>query len=168
MLKLHPETIVAMRDRLQERGARPSLMLGPSAPREVMEALQIVEEYGALCEAMYLMMSADGRVLGSEREVVRGALRELDERVRSAHVESMLDEAAKRLAADGPARRVAEVARALSDDPVRAEIAFVLAAAVAFADGEIADEENAMLNDLAFALGIDEAQANELLDGLDR
>ena len=55
---------------------------------------------------------------------------------------------------------MSEVVASLREDPVRAEIAFVLAAAVAFADSAIADEENDTLNSLAEGLGIDEARAN--------
>jgi hypothetical protein len=48
-----------------------------------------------------------------------------------------------------------------------AEVAFVLAAAVAFADNAIADEENETLSALAEGLGIDESRANELLDSVE-
>ena len=41
------------------------------------------------------------------------------------------------------------------------------AAAIAFADDEIADEENDMLNAFADALGIDGDQANALLDEME-
>jgi hypothetical protein len=50
---------------------------------------------------------------------------------------------------------------------VRAEVAFVLAAAIAFADNAIADEENDTLNMIAEGLGIEESRANELLDGVE-
>ena len=40
----------------------------------------------------------------------------------------------------------------------------MLAAAIAFADSAIADEENDTLNLFAEGLGIDEERANELLD----
>ena len=46
-------------------------------------------------------------------------------------------------------------------------MAFVLAAAVAFADNAIADEENETLNALAEGLGIDDSRANELLDSVE-
>jgi uncharacterized tellurite resistance protein B-like protein len=168
MIKLSPEALVKIRDRLREQGARPSLVIpNIKAPIDVVEAMQVVEEYGPLCDAMFLMMSADGKVAESEREVLKGALRELDTRIRSSHIESMLDAASRRLAADGREKRIRDVAEALSEDPVRGEIAFLLAAAVAFADDEIADEENEMLNDFAEALGIDEAHADALLDDLD-
>ncbi len=55
----------------------------------------------------------------------------------------------------------------LKDDPARAEVAFVLAAAIAFADNAIADAENDTLNELAEGLGIDDARATELLDGVE-
>ena len=60
-----------------------------------------------------------------------------------------------------------EVIAALHEDRARAEVAFVLAAAIAFADNAIADEENETLNELAEGLGIDEARANELLDSVE-
>jgi len=43
----------------------------------------------------------------------------------------------------------------------------VLAAAIAFADSAIADEENETLNLLAEGLGIDEKRADELLDNVE-
>ena len=44
----------------------------------------------------------------------------------------------------------------------------MLAAAIAFADNAIADEENETLNELAEGLGIGEARANELLDDVEK
>jgi len=46
-------------------------------------------------------------------------------------------------------------------------VAFVLAAAIAFADNAIADQENDTLNELAEGLGIDETRATALLDGVE-
>ena len=37
---------------------------------ETVEMLNIVAEYGPLCEAMYLMMTADGKIGNEEREVL--------------------------------------------------------------------------------------------------
>ena len=63
----------------------------------LIEAMDILEQYGALCEALYLMMAADRRVLNVEREVMRGALDIVsDGRVRTAHMEAMIDAAARR------------------------------------------------------------------------
>lgn len=128
----------------------------------------IVAEYGPICEAMYLMMSADGKIGGDEREVLKGALRNLSgDTIRSAHIEVMLDDAGKNVADHGRKARLEEIVVQLREDRARAEVAFVLAAAIAFADNAIADEENETLNELAEGLGIDEARANQLLDDVE-
>jgi DnaJ-domain-containing protein 1 len=61
-----------------------------------------------------------------------------------------------------------EVVSSLHEDSARAEVAFVLAAAIAFADNAIADEENETLNALAEGLGISEDRANQLLDEVEK
>jgi uncharacterized tellurite resistance protein B-like protein len=114
---------------------------------------------------MYLMMSADGEVGQEEREVLKGALRNLSgDGIRTAHMDAMLETAAKNVADQGREARMKELVGQLQEDRARAEVAFVLAAAIAFADNAIADEENETLNDFAEGLGIDEARANQLLD----
>ena len=168
MVKLTHATLERLRDRLRTRGERPSMILpGPKTPAEVLEAVQIVTEYGALVEAMFLVMLADGRVKNVERDVLRGALRVLsNDRVRSTHMESMLDVAARSVAEEGADERLDVVISKIKDDKARAEIAYVLAAAVAAADDVIVPEEQAILNRLAEGLGIDEARANALLADL--
>jgi tellurite resistance protein len=169
MFWLSTSTIVRLRDQLRTRGQRPSLALPPGVTGDAAEALMLVAEYGPLCEAMYLMMSADGEVSGEEREVLKGALRNLsDDTLRGAQIESMLDDASKKVATQGREARLKEVVEHIAADPARAEVAFVLAAAIAFADDTIADEENETLNSLAEGLGIDEARANELLDAVEQ
>jgi tellurite resistance protein len=168
MIWLSNSTLQRLRDQLRERGQRPSIALRGAVSPEVAEGLTIVAEYGALTEAMYLMMSADGQVTNDEREVLRGALRALSsDTIRTAHIESLLDSAAKQMAEHGREQRMAEVVAQLRDDPARSEVAFVLAAAIAFADNAIADEENETLNDLAEGLGIDEERATALLDSVE-
>ena len=135
---------------------------------DAMETLALVTEFGPLCEAMYLMMSADGTVSSEEREVLKGALRNLSEdRLRTVHIESMLEAASKKVGEEGRETRMREIIEALHEDRARSEVAFVLAAAIAFADNAIADEENETLNQLAEGLGIDEERANELLDSVE-
>jgi tellurite resistance protein len=135
---------------------------------EELERAASFAEYGPLCEAMYLMMSADKSISVAERDVLRGALRELsDGSVRSSHIDAMLEQAEKDVGSDGRARRLEVVSAALRGDVSRSEVAFVLAAAIALADGAVADEENEVLNDLAERLGIDEAKADSLLDAVE-
>ncbi len=136
---------------------------------DAVEELNIVSEYGPLCEAMYLMMSADGSVGDEEKEVLKGALRNLaGDAIRSTHIDKMVADATKRADDQGREARLKEVVATLHEDKARAEVAFVLAAAIAFADNAIADEENETLNELAEGLGIDEARANELLDDVEK
>jgi uncharacterized tellurite resistance protein B-like protein len=169
MIWLSNSTLQKLRDQLRKRGQRPSLAL-PEAPAspEVAEAMLAVSEYGPLCEAMYLMMSADGRVTDDERDVLRGALRNLsDDQLRGAQIEALVDAAAKSVAERGREERLQGVVLALQNDRARAEVAFVLAAAIAFADNAIADEENETLNRLAEGLQIDETTAARLLDDVE-
>ncbi len=173
MIWLSNSTLVRLRDQLQARGQRPSIVA--SAPSEAnmspetVEMLNIVAEYGPLCEAMYLMMSADGSVGTEEKEVLKGALRNLaGDAIRSTHIDNMVRDAAKRADEEGREARFEQIVALLHEDKARAEVAFVLAAAIAFADNAIADEENETLNELAEGLGIDEARANELLDDVEK
>lgn len=170
MDSLTKSTLSRLRDQLRERGQRPSVVLpGGNLPPNAVEILHVTTEYGALCEAMYLMMAADGRVLMVEREVLKGALRVIsDDTIRGVHVEAMIDAATKRLAAEGLDARLGAIVEALHDDPIKSEVALVLAAAVAYADDEFAPEESDLLGKLAKALDIDDARANELLEGVER
>jgi tellurite resistance protein len=166
MLALARAKLEALRDQLRSRGQRPSMLI-PTASANLIEAMEIVEEFGALCEAMYLMMLADRKVLNVEREVLRGALDVLSSgRVRTAHMEAMIDAAARRVAEEGEERRMQRVVDVLSEDPVRAETAVVLAAAVAAADGRITKEETAVLDALARGLGLGPERANRILEEL--
>jgi tellurite resistance protein len=168
-VRLGRETLEDLRDQLRKRGQRPSIVVnGPRTSAELIEAMQIVEEYGPMCEAMYLMMAADERVVNSEREVLRGALDVLSGgRVRTIHMEAMLDAAARRVASEGFDVRLKKVIEQLRDDPARAETTVVLAAAVAAADSTIVPAESAVLDKMFDGLGIDQSRANELLASLD-
>jgi tellurite resistance protein len=170
MIWLSTSTVARLRDQLRTRGQRPSIAIGDVSrlTPDAAELATVVAEFGPICEAMYLMMSADGKVTSEERDVLKGALRNLSEdSVRSAHIEAMLDQAAAQVAEQGREARLRDVVVQLHDDPARAEVAFVLAAAIAFADNAIADEENDMLNLFAEGLGIDDSRANELLDSVE-
>src|SRR5690606_3166309 len=134
-LILPQERLEELRRRLQASGRRPSMLFATTSPA-VLEAIQLVEEFGPMCEALYLVMVADGRLLNVEREVLRGALDVLSAgRIRTAHMESMLDNAARRIAEHGAEALLNNVIGALEEDPARAEATVVLAIAVAAADG---------------------------------
>jgi tellurite resistance protein len=165
MLKLENQTVARLRDRLKERGERPSLFATDlSALAQSNVPADVLLRFDALCEVMFLMASADGKVSPEEEDTLRGAIRELSEgNVRSQHIRSMMEGAQSRLAKEGLDARIKAVADKLHDD-ASADAAFVLAAAVAFADDKIEDSENEVLNQLAEALGMDADHAESLLD----
>jgi tellurite resistance protein len=115
------------------------------------------------------MMTVDGKLADAERDALRGAVRGLtDGLLRSGTINVMLENYAQRVAEQGREARLQEIAEALAQDPAEAESAFALSAAMALADDEIADEENAFINQLAEWFGIDTERATELLDQLER
>lgn len=163
MLTLSSARLEALRNELQARGQRKSVVL-PSASPKIIEAMGIVEEFGPMCEALYLVMAADRRVLNVEREVARGAMAVLsDGRVRTVHMEAMFDAAARRSAEEGEQARVHAVIEALHDDAARAKTTVLLCAAIALADGRVTVEEHEMLNVLANGLDMGTVDADELL-----
>lgn len=155
-----------LRDELERRGSRRSVAF-PTTNAALIEAMEVVEEYGPMCEAMYLMMAADKRVLNVERMVMRGALDVLSNgRVRTAHMEAMIDASSKRVAEVGEERCLEDVIARLAGDPVRAETTVLLSAAVAVADGAVTPEESRLYDKLCEGLGLDEERAAALLEEL--
>lgn len=166
MLRTHE--LEVLRDALRAHGRRPSIVISsPRTSAELIDAMQIVEQWGPFVEAMYLMMAADRRVLNVEREVLRGALAVLSgDAVRTRHMEAMLDAASRNVTAEGVDRRFQEVVESLREDSVRAESAVVVAAAIAVADARVVPEEHAMLERLCKELEIADARAQEILAGM--
>jgi tellurite resistance protein len=138
------------------------------------EGLLSPEEVGSvnrvepLAETMFLMMAADGTISEAERDAVRGAIRGLtDNLLRTGTINVMLESYAKRLGESGRDARLQEIAEEIAEDPNEAEGAFALAAAIALADDEVTEEENAFINQLAEWFGISEDRAGQILDQLE-
>jgi uncharacterized tellurite resistance protein B-like protein len=175
MINIRRNTITRLRDRLKETGSRPSLVIASGdpilakagvLPPEEQAAIQSVEP---VLEMMFLMMAADGAIQEEERVVIRGAVRELTEGfVRSATLNALIEGLEEVLNKDGQQARLDAVVEMLQDDVPGAESAFVLAAAVAYADEKIEDTENELLNAFAEKAGISEERANALLDELEQ
>lgn len=173
-MKLETTTIRRLRDALLQSGRRPSLVLSPAYETLTRAGMLTAEETAALTrvdplgETMFLMMSADGRIEETERDAVRGAIRGLSDGIlRSGTINVMLENYAKRLAESSRDQRLHEIAEEIAGEPSEAEGAFALAAAIALADDEITEEENAFINQLADWFGIAEERANQILDQLD-
>lgn len=173
-MKIETATIRRLRDALIQSGRRPSVVLSPAYETLAREGLLSPEESTALnrvdplAETMFLMMSADGSISETERDAVRGAIRGLsDNLLRSGTINVMLENYQKRLEEQGKDERLREIAEEIAEEPSEAEGAFALAAAIALADDEVADEENALINQLAEWFGIPEDRANDILDQLE-
>jgi tellurite resistance protein len=164
--RLPTERLIGLRDELQRRGQRRSMVFPTAAPN-VVEAIAMVEEYGPLCEAMFLVMAVEKRMLNVQRQLLRGALDILSSgRVRTAHMEAMLDASSRRLVEDGFEKRCQHVVAALREDRIRAEMTLVLATALAAADSKITEAEQALLDRFARDLGVDPSRLASVLDEL--
>ncbi len=169
MIRLQPKTLERLRNHLREVGQPASVAL--TRPKQADDPFSgdadAALRFAALFEVMHRMVSADGVVADAEREVLRGAARGLtDGAVRSEYLAN-LSETCRETANEGRAARLAALAPTLKDDDALVDAAFSLAAAIAFADDEIQDEENELINELAEALGIDDERAEALLAQLE-
>lgn len=169
MIQLQPKTLQRIRDHLLDVGQPPSVHFMRVAADDDPFAGDPdgKARFEALFEAMYLMVVVDGEVADSEREVLRGAVRGLtDGSVRTHHIQKLFEKCDE-LVKQGIDKRIAAIAPTLKEDPALSEAAFSLASAIAFADSEIKDEENDLINELAGALDINGDRAEELLNQLE-
>lgn len=169
MIALQQKTLQRIRDHLLEVGQPPSVhfMRAQDIDDPFAGDPDARQRFEALFEAMYLMVVADGVVADAERDVLRGAVRGLtDNAVRTAHIEKLLEKC-DGLLAQGVDARLAAIAPTLKDDPALSEAAFTLASAIAFADDDIADAENELINKLAEVLELDGERAEQLLNQLE-
>ena len=168
MIQLDAKTLQRIRDHLLDLGAPPStkfLTAGEDVEDPFGGDPESETRFGALFETMYLMVVADGDVAAAEREVLRGAMRTLTANsIRTAQIDAMFDACKENLAGSSVAGRIADIAPILKNDKVLLEAAFSLAAAIAFADEDIHDSENDLINDLAEAFDIDSDRADVLLN----
>jgi tellurite resistance protein len=169
MIRLQPKTLERIRNHFREVGQPASVSF--TSPRALEDPFagdpDAARRFDALFEVMFLMIAADGHVADEEFEVLRGAVRGLsDNAIRTAHIDKMLAECKVRYE-QGKEARLLVIAPVLKEDPALTEAAFSLAAAIAFADNEIQDEENDLINELAEVLDIDSDRAEELLAQLE-
>ena len=132
------------------------------------EEIAALNRVDALAETMFLMMAADGKLAPAEHDAVRGAIRGLtDNALRTGTINVMLENYQGRLDAEGRDERLRQIAETVGEEPTEAEGAFALAAAVALADDAIAEEENALINQLAEWFGIGQERSRAILDQLE-
>lgn len=164
------KTLIRLRDHLLISGERKSLFSSTTPAEHPLEGDEEAKRFfEAVAETMFLMIASDGKIEESERSVLRGTLRELTaNQIRTALIDELLSNLSAQLERDGQQGRLDAVTSTLKAKAEAAEAAFVLAAAVAFADDEIADAENEILNELAERLEITSERAEALLDELEQ
>jgi tellurite resistance protein len=173
-VKLKTRTIERLRDALLESGRRPSVVVSSAYETLTREGLLSPAEIAALnrvdplAETMFLMMAADGKLTNDERDAVRGGIRGLtDDVLRTGTINVMLDNYQRRLESEGRDERLRQIAETIAEEPSEAESAFALAAAIALADDDVAEEENSFINQLASWFSIEPDRAGLILDQIE-
>lgn len=132
------------------------------------EVRALMDRVAPICEALYLVMVADGESDAGEIKSIRGALVTLTAGgLSSRAVDSMLGGFEAAVAEQGWQERLMQVAGKLSADREDAEATLALAAAVAMADGSVASAEETLLVELSEWLGISRKRAAVILDTAD-
>jgi len=169
MIQLQDKTLERIRDELLAVGQPPSVHFTKALAEDdpFHGDTDARDRFEALFEVMYLMVTADGVIADEERDVLRGAVRGLTEHaVRTVHIEKLFEKCGE-LVKQGRSARLSAIAPTLKSDPALVEAAFSLAAALAFADSEIEDSENELINEIAEVLELDAGRAEELLNQLE-
>jgi tellurite resistance protein len=173
-MKIETATIRRLRDALLESGRRASTVMSPAYETLARAGLLSDDERTALArvdsmaETLFLMMAADGKVTATERDAWRGAIRGLaGDVLHEGTIQVMLEQYERSLAGEGREARLRALGSSLAANPGAAEGAFALAAAVALADDEVADEERSLVNQIREWFGISVDRASVILHQLD-
>jgi uncharacterized tellurite resistance protein B-like protein len=135
-------------------------------PTETTEARSnaSLKRFAPFAETMYLMMMIDGDADQSELNVIRGAISILtDGMLDSDSLDEIFERCAEVAANHGVEERLQYIGAHLSADKLDRETAFTLAAAVAIADNEVAEEEAELVRLIAEWYGISESRCEEIL-----
>ena len=126
--------------------------------------LAAVQRVSPMVEVMYLMMAIDGDVGEEERASIQGALKLLtDGMVSNEHLDGMLADFDALARQEGVEARLQAIGNRICRDRLDRETAFSLAAAVAMADGQVAEEESLLVTSIAEWFGISSRRCDELL-----
>lgn len=122
------------------------------------------DELLAIVEIMFLMAAVDGEVQEDEILQLRASIEALADMqaVPDLRLDATLGELAERLSAEGWKSRLEQATRRVRT-PDAKSFAFRLAVGVAFVDDFVAHAEAAAIDTLAGALGLSEAEAQEIL-----
>ena len=146
------------------KGGRLAADLGEGGVRQDELHRAAVLRVSPMIEVMYLMMSIDGTVGDEERVAIHGAIKLLtDSAIANSELDKMLAEFALLARQEGVEARLQAIGHRISLDKLDRETAFSLAAAVAMADDEVAQEETLLVTSVAEWFGISSQRCDELL-----
>lgn len=122
----------------------------------------------AVLDAIALSACADG-VTNDELVVILRMARELPSLKGRppAEIDARVRASFDRLTEDGLEGRLERLGKATFDEATRRKI-FCAAAVVQYADGQVTNEENEFLLDLADVLGLDEARVRDIVEEIER
>ena len=120
-----------------------------------------------LIHAMFLMAGADGNFDDEEVSVIRGFANSLPEFKQTTETEfqALIGEA-KKLARKYETPQASVAALSQLSTPKLKQKAFLLAADIALASGDVDEAEDAMLESMGRVLAIDEGTANNIINVL--
>lgn len=122
----------------------------------------------ALFEAAFLVAAADGQLTDVEAGRLADGIAELSGAdVSDEELDRLIDYYTAVLERDGYDARLAAVGQSVAGSGENARAAFVFASGLAYCDGEVTREEEDTFYDLAAALQLSDADAEELLDQIE-
>jgi tellurite resistance protein len=118
----------------------------------------------AISLASYLMARADGKLTEDEYQALGEALVSLaEEPISQEQLHGLLDQHESLLQRVGVEGAAHEMVKRLPNQDAR-RAALIMAATIAFVDGEVSDEEGDTFLALSVALGFSEDEAEEILE----
>jgi len=171
-MEIRTRTIERLRDALLESGGRKATVTSSAystlarAGLLTDEEKEAVSRVEAVAETMFLVIAADEQIADTEMLALRGAIRGLTGDVLSEGVvQVMVENYALALRDEGREKRLTTIAGRLKDSG-EAMNAFALAAAVALADGQVADSESELIVELKDVFGLDNTAVRTVLGQL--
>ena len=163
----HGKTLDRLKEQLLHGGSPPSIAPRPWTKESVRpEAEAAYQRIRPFAEAMYLVMSSDGKLDEGECHTLRGALRTLTNgALGTSAMAAMLSEFEQLLERDGLDLRLDDVAAHLYPEREDRELALVLAATVAIADDHFGGTERETIVSLSQRLGVPKQRLEALLSG---
>ena len=161
-MNLNTETIIRLRDALIQSG-QVAVQSNVTVTTEARSSAAL-KRFAPFAETMYLMMMVDGDADKLELDVIRGAISILtDGLLGNESLDEIFCRCAEVATNHGVEQRLQSIGAHLSADKMDRETAFTLAAAVAIADNEVAEEEAALVRLIAEWYGISERRCEEIL-----